>query len=444
MNTDISTPLVQFVTKTQYEDIPTEVIEFSKALTLKTVAGMVAGAFKPVGRKMSKMVQGHKSFEEVRVFGSDFRTSLWEAVFLNAFLAHASELEDDRYNGGVSWDITVIPLLFPLAEKLKLSGKAFMEAIVIGLEAHTRTCSFGPQHLGLNVIPGAVGPALAAARALGLDAGKTSSALGIAMSGVPVSFLNFGTDAHFLESSLQALHGLMAAEMAKEGMSGNPDIARYLSDFIGKERVAPEKIVADLCKKWVLCEIWVKKYPCCFRAHRHVDILLELIKKHHLSHEDVEAIGVPISPSDQMLDRPEPKNEGDLQFSFQHILGAAMLDGDVTLDNINDDAVVDPRFRDARRKVKVIIDPHLQPKDTGAPACLTVTMKGGKKFTGERTRPIGSPQEPLTEEQYRELYHKFTRHVLTEEQIEKSAEAIFHLEKLSGVAELLDILEPRR
>jgi len=159
MEKDITTKLVEFALHTKSENIPKEVSEFCKLLTLKTVSGMLAGSAKPSGRKLARIIKKQKHPEEVGVIGSGFNTSLWEAVFLHAYFAHASELEDDRFNGGISWDITVIPLFFPLAEKLNVSGKVFMESLVLGLEVTARTCLFSAKHLGLGQVPGAIGPA---------------------------------------------------------------------------------------------------------------------------------------------------------------------------------------------------------------------------------------------------------------------------------------------
>ena len=273
--------LAEFVVKTKYEDIPKEVREYVKILTLKTVSGMVAGSVKPSGQKMAGLIKSMNASEEVGVMGSGFKTGLWEAVLLHAYFAHASELEDDRFNGGVAWDIGVIPLLFPLGEKLKLSGKALIESIALGMEVHARTCLFGGEHLGLVMVGGAAGPAVGAAKALGLGVKETAAALGLATSGACLWIQSFGTDAHYFESALQSLEGVIAAQMAKIGLAGNPNIGAYLKDHLG-EKVAPEKIAADLGKHWVFCEIWVKKYPCCFLLHRQIDSVIELKKEHNL------------------------------------------------------------------------------------------------------------------------------------------------------------------
>ncbi|HUV59688.1 MAG TPA: MmgE/PrpD family protein [Desulfatiglandales bacterium] len=445
MEKEIGAQLVEFAVETKYEDIPEETLEFTKCLTLKTVAGMLAGSTKPSAQKMAGIIKDKKLPEDCGVIGSDFKTSLWEAAFLNGYFAHASELEDDRYVYGVSWDITVIPLLLPLAEKLGLSGKALLEALVVGLEVHTRTCLFSADHLGLYNVPGAVGPAIGAAKALGLDVKETAAALGLAMSGVPLSIVNLGTDAHFFESSLMVLQGMMAAEMAKVGLSGNPDIATYLTNYLGKERVVPEEMVEDLGKRWVLQEIQIKKYPCCIAMHRQIDLVIELKKEHNLSLEDVEVIEVHSRrKGDARCDRPEPKDANDLQFSFQHTLTAAMLDGDVSLEHFTPEAVVDPRLSEALSKVEFIPSTSsvglLGDSMSDEPACVVIKTKDGKTFSRERKYAIGSFQEPLSLAQFRELYHKFTRGILSEKDISKTAELILNLERLDNLKEAMDIL----
>jgi 2-methylcitrate dehydratase PrpD len=444
MDTKIANELAKFVVETKYPDIQKEIVDFSKQLLLKTVAGMVAGSVHPSSRKMAAMIKNRKLPEEVGVIGSSFKTSLWEGVYLNAFFAHASELEDDSFGQGVSWDITVIPLLLPLAQCLRLSGKALTEALVVGLEIHSRTCLFPTEHLGLQLVPGAVGPAAAAARALGLGLEQTASALGLAMSGVAVATPNFGTDAHFFESALQSLQGIMAAEMAKNGLTGNPSLVTYLTGLLGKERVIPDKFIKNLGSQWAFQNIWIKKYPCCFLTHRAIDIVLGIRREKNLSYEDVEKIEVHISPVEEITNRPKLDKLGDLQFSVQHLLGSALLDGDVNFSHINADILHDSRYKEAMAKVDVVSHPEWSTQYMGSPTLVTLKTKGGKEFTKQREYPIGSTREPLTLKEVQNLYSKFTKNILSNEQIEKTSEVLLNLEKLNDVEEFMNLLTFKR
>ena len=442
MSAGIGDQLAEFATQIKLENIPKETIEFAKALILKTVAGMVAGSRFPAGKKIAELVRTRKQSPEVGVIGYGFKTSPWEAVLAHGVFAHASELEDDRFTaeGGGSWDIGVLPVTLVLAEKNGLSGKEFLEASVVGLEVHCRTCNFPTAHLGLQMVPGAIGPAAGAAKAIGLSTGETAAALGIAMSGAPLISLNFGTDAHYFESAMQSLHAVIAAEAARVGMTSNPEIGRCLRYWLGKERVNPDAMVNDLGNRWYFQEIWVKKYPCCFGAHRQIDSVFELMRENNLSFEQIRELEVHISRVDRVLDRPEPRNLGDLQFSYHHILSAAMIDKDVNLGHFNDARVNDANLKPARAKVKVVVHDDWPTGTMESASLIVMKLKDGRQLSKERKYPIGSPQEPLTTEQFRGLYSKFTRGILPEEQIKSTADSILNLEKLHDVKALMDVL----
>ena len=441
MTVELTRQLLQFAVDTKYEDIPKEHLEFAKALTIKGVMAMAAGSRKPAGEKFVGMIKDRKLPEHFGVIGSNFMTAKWKAVLSNAYFAHASELEDDRLTltptGGSSWDCTVIPPLVTLAVGLGLTGKALLEAVTLGLEVHCRTCFAKVVPKDLSMIPGAVGPAVGVAKAMGLGLDKAAMAAGIALSGVPLTKVNFGTDTHFLESALCSLHGVIAADMAQIGMTGNPDVGLYMLNYGGKER--PERMVEELGDRWWFREIWVKKYPVCFHTHRQIDALLDLKREHNIAYEDVEAVEVDITHGEAHVNRPDPKTEGDCQFSLTHVLGCAILDGDVNLSHVTPDSADDPRLKEARSKVKQIFhDEH--PDRWVTPARVTIKMKDGRVFSKERNYIIGSLEEPLTMGQIRELYAKFTKGILPEDYMSETADALLNIESLPSVDKIMDML----
>ncbi len=443
MKSGVTKRLVEFAVETKYEDIPEDALQFSKCLILKTIAGTLAGSLKPSGKKMAKIIYDQNNQKSSTVVGAGFKTSLWEAVLLNSYFSHASELEDDRFEGGVSWDITVIPLAIPLAEKLGLSGKTLLEAVAMGLEIHARTSYFSAQHLGQFLVPGAVGPAVAAAKALGLGYEGMTGALSLAISGVPLSVVNLGTDGHFLESSLMALHGIIAAEMAKVGLKGNPDLAGYLNEYLGKgpKQIDTDLMAKDLKKHWMLREITVKKYPCCIMLHRAIDLVLELKKEHNLSWDGVENIVVDISPGDQQLcDRPTPKDENDLQFSYQHVLSVALLDGYVNLSRISLEALQNKNIAKLRAKVKCNVKPEWSSDFLDAANRVHIKTKDGKTFSKERRYTHGHFKDPLTVSEFEELYVKLTTNILPDDKIAKTRDLVMNIEKLKDISELADLL----
>lgn len=438
----IANQLAKFVVETKFMHIPSETVEFMKGLALKTTAGMLSGSVTLAGRRTVKYVKEQRGPPEAGVIGCGFRTSVGYAALADGVFCHAAELEDDTFPSAVS-DITIFPVVFPLAEKLRLSGKEVIEASAVGTEVMVRVGLFDPGYLGFVSLPfyGVVGAAATAAKALGLDVEETEAALGIAMSQSSSLIMNFGTDVHYLESAVACSNGIMAAALAKEGMTSNPDIEKWLTDLLGKERVALEKITEGLGKpRWHVHDIWIKKYPCCFLIQRQIDALLALLKEHSISYEQIERVEVDVGPRDTVCDRPNPKDIEDSKFSYQHVLAGAMLEGDVDSDTCTDEKIVDPKFKEGRSKVKVTGHPDWPAEYQAGPGTVTVALKDGGKLVKEMEQPIGGPKLPLTTEKLVALYKKYSQGVLSEELIEWTGDVILNLEKHKDVQELMDVL----
>jgi len=69
MEKDIGAQFGEFSVETKYEDIPQETLEFTKCLTLKTVAGMLAGSTKPTAQRMARIIRDRKFPAELGAIG---------------------------------------------------------------------------------------------------------------------------------------------------------------------------------------------------------------------------------------------------------------------------------------------------------------------------------------------------------------------------------------
>ena len=78
----------------------------------------------------------------------------------------------------------------------------------------------------------------------------------------------------------------------------------------------------------------------------------------------------------------------------------------------------------------------------GTPAQLEVSLKDGRQFFRENNHVIGSPAHPLTMEQFKALFIKFTRDVLPDAELRWTVDALARLEELDQceVAKLMHIL----
>jgi 2-methylcitrate dehydratase PrpD len=436
----VAEELSTFAAAVTYEMLPARTVDFAKALVCKTLAGALGGSRTASAKQMARLMRERALPPEAGVIGCGFKTSLWDAVLANVFIAHSSELEDVAHSpGGVSWDITVIPLALSLAERLRLSGKALIESIAVGLEVHYRTClPFDATPIGM-VLPStaAMGCAAAAAKAYALDEERTTAALGLGLSCAAPAEVSMGTDAHFFESALHAYQGLVGAELARLGLTGNPDIRSFAA--LSASGVALEDALDGLGERWCFEEMWIKKYPVCFLVHRQIDALIEICEREGLIPEDVERIEVYTGPGDASCDRPNPQTVGDLQFSFQHALAVALVTGGVGLADVEPAAAVDPRYRQARAKVKVLIDQDVPfSVSLSEPTSVLVRCTDGRVFERERLTARGSPREPLRRNDFTSLYRRCATGTLSEAEVERTIDLIWALEGLSDIGELME------
>lgn len=443
---EIAENFSRFIVETKFEDIPPETVKFTKELTLKCIAGMLAGSVVPTSKKVIKYVRERQGLPEAGVIGCGFRASVENAALANGYFAHASELEDDQFPGGGVSDITVWPALLPAAEYLKLSGKEVIEAVYIGTEVQNRLAyyaSAGTDGTGIVGLPfyGIFGATATAAKAFQLDYEEVKSALGIAMAQGIGYMHTWGTDTHFFESATVCRNGIAIAKLAKEGMTSNPDFKRWLNMLVGEGKIEFEKITEGLGKKpHFIHNVWVKKYPCCFFTHRYIDALSVLLDENKVPYEQIDTVEIHIGPLDTICDRPNPKDAGDSKFSYQHILAAVMLGEELKLGTFTDRKVTDPRFVEARSKVKVTVGPGWPRRYMSGVARVEATLKDGKKITQEMEQSFGGPKLPLTTDQGKELYRKFGGEALSDEEVEKTMEKTLNLENEADIIELMDLL----
>ncbi|MDI6878684.1 MAG: MmgE/PrpD family protein, partial [Desulfitobacteriaceae bacterium] len=370
--------------------------------------------------------------------GCNTLSSLEASIFVNGLFAHAAELEDDQFPSATS-DITVFPVTFPMAEKFKLSGKRFIEASAIGLEVMNRIGMFTLTSLGITDLPfyGILGATASAAKILDLDEAEITSALGIAIGRAGGALINFGTDAHYLESAFACRDGYLAALLAKKGMTGGQNIEVWLNT-LHQNKVDINAVTKDLGSgKWLVHNIWVKKYPCCFLTHRQIDMLMLLAKEHHLQPENVTLVKVDVGPIDGTCDRPNPKDIEDSRFSLQHILAGVLLEQDVTYGTFTQAKIAGSAFKQTRDKIKVVVHKDWPNEFNSGIARIAVTVNDGSVYEMRLEQPLGGSKNPLTRAESVNLFNKYTEGILPKQQANKVADWILDLEDIQDVSRIM-------
>lgn len=441
----VSEKLAKFVVETGYNDIPQNSIDYTKRLTLSTLGSMLWGSTLPAGKIVIKLIKEWGGTPEVGVIGGGFKTSLPNAALAGGNFAHASEWEGDSRPESVGL-LTLLPVTFALAEKLGCSGKDILEATILGHEVQAR--------IGLACVPatergffsvpvfGNFGATTVAAKLLKLDAGQIMVALSIAASQAAGSIRQSATMSHFVETGFAARNGLVAAMLAKEGFTADVDILEDTSHGVGfgsavagKEGYQLEKVTQDLGKPFRVELIDTKHYPCHSQQQRALDGTLQLVNKHDIPYEDVESVAIELKSDVHEIDSLDPPDGESSRFSIQHGVAGALLEHSVGRDTFTDKKAVDPRFKEARRKVKLIVPPESVDADK-----VTVKLKDGKEYNISVKSWKGHYTSPLTTEELVAKFQDATGSTLSASQVDRVIELMLNLDNLKDVTELIKII----
>ena len=183
-----------------------------------------------------------------------------------------------------------------------------MKTYAIGYEVWARLVELEPGHMhdrGFHptALWGTLAAAAACARLNRLDAEKSAHAVAIAASLASGLVANFGTMTKSLHAGRAAQAGVMAARLAASGFTGSPDAIEHPVGLLRAHSPSGDPRLdfggEALGKRWRLAEhgVNVKQYPICYATHRSIDAMLDLVRDHGLTPNDVSEIRVQIGRS---------------------------------------------------------------------------------------------------------------------------------------------------
>jgi 2-methylcitrate dehydratase PrpD len=279
---------------------------------------------------------------------------------------------------------------------------------------------------------------------LGLNMSHTISALSLAASQAAGIVRQTGSGAHLVEAGFAGRNGICAAELAALGNTGQPDIFEGRLGF-GDIWADCPTFDLPLGEGYRILRVGIKKYACCYGAHRNMDGILDLIAEHNIRWEDVINIdhGINFTRS-QILKYDQPQDAEEARFSLAHCSVACFFEKKVFLDSFTDEKANDPRWYDARKKVTVTVHPEWPEGSLEAfDSPVTITMKDGKSYTKICHSATGSPDnQPFGVKEVRTKYNDCFDFAGTfsRARTNQIAEIALSLDKLEDVSVLTSLL----
>ena len=337
------------------------------------------------------------------------------AALANGVLMHSLDFDDTHAEALVHVTTAVLPAALAVAEERDAGGEEFLLALVAGMEVAIRLGmavrhGFHSHGFHASSVCGAFASALAAARLMGLDAGTTENALGIAGSFASGSleFLADGTSTKQIHPGWAAHGGILAARLAAAGATGPATILEgengLFRSYTGQSVDAP-RITGTLGSTWETGRITIKPYPACQLSHASLDALRET----GVSADEVESVSF-LVPADSVpivcepaAAKLVPRSPYEAKFSLQWCAATLLVDGRLGIDSFEPGRLARPEVLDLATRITYGAD------DSGVAAAAAggrahLRLRDGSTRTAEVKFSRGGPENPLTLEQVMEKF----------------------------------------
>ncbi|MFE5703511.1 MmgE/PrpD family protein [Rhodococcus koreensis] len=460
--------LAELTRKTRFEDLPGQVVEECKRLTLDALGCAVSGHATLKGRagvEFGRLMGG--ADDSAVVIGSPYRTSTFGAAFANGELINALDFDPILPPGHVT--PYVLPGALATGEAEHADGKTLITAIAI---AHEISCRIGRSMDSLrelvdgeHAMPAVFGysstvfgATAAIGRVKGYSADALIDALSIAGLTAPVNaFRPWAmhappTTIKYLAAGVLAQTAMTAAHMAELGHRGD---AKILDDaefgfprYIGTSRWEPGFIVDELGKSWRFpLELSYRPYPHARSTHATLDALTQIVTANDLDPQEIDAIrawGEPFAASYPAWQNRVIEHPQDALYSVAYALalGAHRVPPGRAWQ------VPDIVFSESVELLAARCTFHAHPDYTASiatdPASRPTRVEvdaHGATYVAECRYPYGSPSpDPSTTMSTADIVDKFrsnTRGLLEPSAIEQAQYAVLNLESVTDIGDVM-------
>jgi 2-methylcitrate dehydratase PrpD len=308
----MSRQFAAFVANLNYEDLPPEVVDRAKGVTLEALTSALVAHDMPASRQALALMQ------EEEAGGGGVATVLCNGSKLTK--AGAAFVNSEMILAGGKWDTfrmlthpgtAILPAALGAAEITGASGKEFLTGVAAAYEVMERMAAdFIPTVMsrGFHAGPvfGIFGAAVATAKLQALDENQIHSAIAQCVNLAAGNLEGARSGGRSLREGGAVRNALLAVALAKHGTPGgettlegeasfyhayagnNRGELRY--SFTGAKRADMAKITEGLGRDWMFLETLYRIYSTAGYNIAHIDVTAKLCEEHHLSHHDIDHI----------------------------------------------------------------------------------------------------------------------------------------------------------
>ena len=398
----------------------------------------------------SALLPGIQTTGDCLALGRHERFGRLDAAFVNGTSGHALDYDDTSKSLSGHPTVIIVPGLLALAESTGASGRGFLDAYIIGVEAATRFArgvNFHHYEKGWHPTAtlGIFGAAVAASVLLRLDPARTASAISIAASLASGIKANFGTSTKPLHAGLAARNGLFAALLAEKGVDGAGVALEHPQGFLEVFNGAGNYDAERMLSGWgapldlLAPGISIKKYPCVYSVHGAIDAVIALHDGPAPDSQCVTDVLVRMHPRRLLPHVRNPATSAlNAKFSLPYAVARGLVDGQVRLEHFEEEALHDPEV--VRIMGLIRMEAHDDDSnDYGAEVVLT--LDDGSTLQQSVASPLGrGPEAPLPQAMLEAKFLDCAGRSLTDSGAKGVFDMLMAMESLTKMTDLTDAI----
>lgn len=405
----LSRQFAAFVADLSFNDLPDEVVDRAKGVTLHALSSALIAHNTPAARQALALMREEDGPADIcTVLCSGEKLTKSGAAFVNAEMILA----------GGKWDTfrmlthpgaAIIPAALAAAEVTRCSGRQYLTGLAAGYEVMERMAAdFIPTIMarGFHAGPvfGIFGAAVAAAKIFDLSAEQIHSAIAQCVNLAGGNLEGGRSGGRSLREGAAVRNALLAVSMARQGTPGGETTlegeagfyhayagnnqGRLTHSFTGKLKVDLAEITSGLGRDWIFLETLYRIYSIAGFNIAHVDVTAQLCREHGIGYSDISRIEAVVNWFETMYPSPAfplPGNDGAAKPGSTHYFSAygAVTGSYPMLRNMMDKSPQQdpPEVLDLMHRVTLV--PSVE-QPLFAPR-VTIFTKQGRAFTRQAT-----------------------------------------------------------
>jgi 2-methylcitrate dehydratase PrpD len=244
-----------------------------------------------------------------------------------------------------------------------------------------------------------------------------------------------GAMSKHLHPGKAALNGVLSADLARVGFTGATRILEGERGFFRamSAQYDETRIADNLGVGWKISENCYKLHSCCGHTHTAIDLALQL-RQSGVRSIAIETYG----PGYEIVKEMRPATPYQAKFSIAYCVAAALLDGQVALDQFAPERLSDPAISELLDRTSVTVADDLTAKYPAAwPARLKLTLDNGETLEGTADFPRGNPENPVPTSNLEDKFRALVIPRFGKDAAERAIETVASIQNATDLGGLL-------